>query len=120
VVSLILVVDDERFVNDLVRLLLENEGYQVVSAFTGKEAIEMVKCHKPKTIILDIGLPELNGIEVIKRIKKILPEINIIVTTGFRDFSLEEEANSLGISKYIYKPFSIKELIEAVRRVHNN
>ena len=66
----ILVVDDERPISDIIKFNLTKEGYEVVTAFDGREALEQFEAEKPDLVILDLMLPELDGLEVAKEIRK--------------------------------------------------
>jgi DNA-binding response OmpR family regulator len=110
----VVIADDEKVVNDLVKMFIEQKGFEAFSAFSGAEAIELVEKNLPEIIILDIGLPDMTGLEVVKRIRPIAPNIKIIITTGYRDDELEEQAQGLGINQYVKKPFAIQELINEI------
>lgn len=110
----ILVVDDEREIAELVRDYLEAEGYQVILAFDGQEAIESWKDHKPDMAILDIMLPKINGMEVCRMIRE---ESNIPILMLSAKKSEEDKVRGLGLGAddYITKPFSPKEMVARVK-----
>lgn len=112
----ILVVDDEKKIVELVRLYLEKDGYEVLSAFDGKQAIEVFSKKQPDLIILDLMLPEINGIEVCKEIRKHsnIPIIMLTAKTEEIDRLLGLE---IGADDYVTKPFSPRELAARVRAV---
>jgi two-component system cell cycle response regulator DivK len=114
----ILVVDDIRLNRELAKDLLEMEGYQVLEAVCGKEGIEKARQNKPDIILLDIELPDMNGLEVIKVIKKD-PEINPIPVVAFTGHNQHEEQEKFlvaGFAGFISKPFDIKTFPQMVAK----
>jgi len=114
-----LVVDDEPGVVDQVRELLELRKYAVVTATSGEKALELVKKDKPNIVILDIRMPGITGIDVLKEIKKNYPKIRVIMLTGVEDESTKNMAMALGASGYLTKPYSYSELLEMSRKLIN-
>ncbi|QSX07821.1 response regulator transcription factor [Alkalibacter rhizosphaerae] len=110
----ILVVDDERSINDLIRLDLEFEGYVVESAFDGQEALDKVESFHPDLIVLDVMLPKINGFDVCKRVNadKSIPIILLTAKTDVIDRVLGLE---LGADDYLTKPFDNRELLARVK-----
>jgi|SRR3990172_11203728 len=111
----ILVADDEKIVNDLLKLFLEQAGLHVFSAFTGKEALEIIQQEKPPIIVLDIGLPDMSGIDVIHEVKLLVPNTIVFVMTGYKDDDLEKKAQELGVARFISKPFAAQDLVEDIK-----
>jgi two-component system cell cycle response regulator DivK len=114
----ILVVDDIRLNRELAKDLLEMEGYQVLEAVCGKEGIEKARQNKPDIILLDIELPDMSGLEVIKVIKKD-PEINPIPVVAFTGHNQHEEQEKFlvaGFAGFISKPFDIKKFPQMVAK----
>lgn len=117
----ILVVDDEGLVTTSLQRLLKKEGYDVVIANCGKEAIEKAKEIDFDLIVADIRMPELNGIDTLKEIRQITKEqgkkpIPEIVITGYADENYYKRALELKVTDYLYKPFDTKEFLDAIRR----
>lgn len=110
----ILVVDDEKSINDLIRLDLEFEGYIVDSAYDGAEALEKVDSFHPDLIVLDVMLPKVSGFDVCKRInmEKNIPIILLTAKTDVIDRVLGLE---LGADDYLTKPFDNRELLARVK-----
>lgn len=110
----ILVVDDEKSINDLIRLDLEFEGYTVESAYDGQEALDMADQFQPDLIVLDVMLPKMNGFDVCKRInmEKSIPIILLTAKTDVIDRVLGLE---LGADDYLTKPFDNRELLARVK-----
>jgi DNA-binding response OmpR family regulator len=117
----ILSVEDDPDFQHLVALAFQNEGYEVHYAFTGKEGYEKVLSLNPDLILLDMMLPILNGVEVIKAVKKhkAAKDIPIIVMTAYPGDAnfVESSLKALGVLEYIRKPVDVGELLRLVRRM---
>ncbi len=111
----ILVVDDEEDIRSLLCSFLEGQGYQVILASDGNEALDLVETENAQVIILDIKLPGLNGIEVCKRLKaqEKTRSIPVIIITGFGDNKLL--ALDVGADDFVNKPFDMADLLIRVR-----
>jgi len=110
----ILVVDDEP---DLVLVLsnfLSKEGFKVYTAHTGEQAIEKVKNNPIDLVLLDIAMPVMDGIETLKQIKKIKPDINVIMITGYKDAEKVVQAFRLGAYDCLFKPFDFRYLRKSI------
>ena len=112
----ILVVDDERKLRDMIRTYLEQEGYRVVEAGNGREALYVARYEKPDLIILDVMMPEMGGYDFLRTYNKEASTPVIMLTAkieeGDKVLGLE-----LGADDYVTKPFGIRELIARVRAV---
>ncbi len=113
----ILVIDDERGLRDLLTFELGSRGYVIVTAADGLEGIEKVKKEKFDLAILDLKMPKLSGTETLKEIKKIDPEIEAIVATGYGTVETAVECMKIGAYDYIAKPFNIDELTALIEKV---
>ena len=113
----ILIVEDESQVARLIELELSYEGYQVDIAKTGKEALDKIEEFRPDLIILDWMLPEIDGLEVTRRIRSDGNDVPVIVLTGKE--GLSDKVNSLdsGADDYITKPFATEELLARIRAI---
>ncbi|WP_338450409.1 response regulator YycF [Niallia oryzisoli] len=110
----ILVVDDEKPIADILQFNLVKEGYEVTCAYDGNEALEMVDAIVPDLVLLDIMLPQLDGMEVCREIRKKY-EMPIIMLTA-KDSEIDKVLGlELGADDYITKPFSTRELIARVK-----
>jgi two-component system response regulator VicR len=119
----ILVVDDERPIADILKFNLEKEGYEVICAFDGEEAINKAILEEPDLILLDIMLPKKDGMEVCRHVRQIR-DVPIIMLTA-KDSEVDKVVGlELGADDYVTKPFSTRELIARVkanlRRTHVN
>ncbi len=112
----ILVVDDEERMVRLIRLNLEREGFEVVEAFNGRQALEKLRDATPDLILLDVMLPDLNGFEVLQMIREI-SNVPVIMLTAKGDENDRVRGLELGADDYVVKPFSTRELISRVRAV---
>lgn len=106
----ILCVDDEIEVCNLLYDFFMPKGYEVIKATDGKEALEKVKSEKPDLVFLDIRMPQMSGIEVLKEIKKINKTVPVIMATVVKDEESAKNAIKLGATDYVTKPFSFDYL----------
>lgn len=108
----ILVVEDEYSINDGLTFALRKEGYEVRSAFNGKEAIELVEIFKPDLVLLDLMLPDIDGFDICKEISK---NTYVIMLTARGEIIDKIVGLELGADDYIVKPFEIKEVLVRVK-----
>src|SRR5436309_2538038 len=112
----ILVVDDEPNIADLVELYLRRDGFRVVKAATGAAGVQAVTDHRPRLVVLDVGLPDVDGLEVCRRLRQTSP-IPVIFLTA-RDTEVDRILGlELGADDYVTKPFSPGELVARVKAV---
>ena len=112
----ILIVDDEPKIVQLVRDYLEHAGFSVLSASDGKTALAVVRASKPDLIVLDLGLPQLDGLDVTRALRR-ASNVPIVMLTARVDESDKLVGLELGADDYVTKPFSPKELVARVRAV---
>src|SRR3954451_12793255 len=106
----ILVVDDEPNIADLVELYLRRDGYRVVKASSGEEVAGAVSTHRPRLVVLDVGLPDIDGLEVCRRLRRTPTSPGIFPPA--RDSEIARPLGSeLGISRHVTKSFSPPELV---------
>jgi len=110
----ILVVDDEIAIVDILKSFLEEKEHKVFTAYDGVEAVEVTKRERPHVILLDIYLPKMDGIQVLKAVREFDDTIGIIIMTGFREKDVAQEALKLGAFDYINKPFDFDYLERAL------
>ncbi len=111
----VLLVDDEPAIRRFLRLSFDAEGYQVEEAGDGKAALEILRQKKPDLLILDLGLPDLDGFEVIRQLREAGSSIPIIVLSSRTDEKGKVQALDLGADDYVTKPFGIDELQARIR-----
>ena len=110
----ILVVDDEKPISDIVKFNLTKEGYEVLTAFDGEEALEIFAAEQPDLILLDLMLPQTDGLEVAREIRK-SSEVPIIMVSA-KDSEFDKVIGlELGADDYVTKPFSNRELLARVK-----
>ncbi|WP_369351137.1 response regulator YycF [Streptococcus hillyeri] len=110
----ILIVDDEKPISDIIKFNLSKEGYEVVTAFDGREALAQFAAEDPDLIILDLMLPELDGLEVAKEVRK-TSHIPIIMLSA-KDSEFDKVIGlEIGADDYVTKPFSNRELLARVK-----
>lgn len=115
----VLAVDDEEDIVELVRYNLEREGFETLSAFSGKEALEVISKKRPDLIVLDLMLPDVDGLEITRRLKRDdnLKDIPIVMLTAKGEEADVVVGLELGADDYIVKPFSPRILVARVRSV---
>jgi len=109
-VSRVLVVDDSESVCDLFRNFLEKKGYDVFLSRTGEDALAKVRNLRPDAMLLDIGLPGIDGMEVLRRVRQFDEEIGIIMITGVTDENMGRDAIKKGADDYLTKSISFDYL----------
>jgi DNA-binding response OmpR family regulator len=110
----VLVVDDDPRNLELLAVKLSQEGYRVITAQSGKDALESIKLEKPGLVLLDIMMPEMNGIETLKGIKALEPSIPVAMVTAVWDEDEARKAIEAGAYEYITKPIDMEHLRLAV------
>ncbi|MGQ9632421.1 MAG: response regulator [bacterium] len=113
----ILVVDDEESFRETVRDLLEGEGYAVDMASGGAEAVEMAGKKLYDVAFIDIVMPEMNGVETLKALKRVSPETEVVMMTGYSVRHLVREAMASGAYKSVSKPFDLKEALSIIDEI---
>ena len=112
----ILLVDDESGILDTLRILLRGNGYDVVAALSGREAIEMLPGASPDIVLTDIRMPGLTGLEVMAKAHEIDPETAVILMTAQASLQTAVQAVNEGAYYYLQKPFANEELLAICRR----
>jgi len=112
----ILVVDDELFVRELLLEFLSAQGYEVSLADSGEKAVELMQTQPADLVLVDLKMPGINGIEALKQIKKIAPDILAIIMTGYPTIESSIEALRHGAYDYVIKPFKLDDLKSSIER----
>ena len=110
----ILVVEDEKSISTLISTILNNNGYEVMKARTGSEALSMISSHCPDLIVLDLGLPDMDGLDILRQIRSwsTLPVVVVSARSHDKD---KVTALELGADDYLTKPFGTAELVARIR-----
>ena len=110
----VLVVDDDRDILTLIRMVLEEEGYRVITAENGEQALGRTAEQQPDLILLDLTMPVLNGWQTRERLAETWPQIPVVfMTAGFR---AKAEAEAYRVAGYLAKPFDVDDLLRTVSR----
>ena len=122
--KLILIVEDNKELNSILRLRMENHGFEVISCLDGKSALENIVEKKPEIVILDVDIPEIYGFELLSRVKSIkgCEETKFIIITGVPQLigdvsSNEDWKNEVGVNAFLKKPFDAQDLLEEVKKL---
>lgn len=110
----ILLVDDEESIQLLYHEEFVDEGYEVVSALNGEEALEKFKAENPDLVVLDIQMPGMNGIEVLRQMKMIRPEVPVILSSAYHEY--KQDLGAWASDEYVVKSADINDLKAAVRK----
>jgi two-component system, OmpR family, KDP operon response regulator KdpE len=110
----ILIIDDEVQIRRLLRVLLEQEGYKILEAENGRLGLHEIAHQRPELIILDLGLPDINGMEVLKRLRE-WSETPVLILSVRENVEEKVEALDLGADDYVTKPFEAGELLARLR-----
>ena len=115
----LLIVDDESGIVEEVKTYFEEEGYKVFTADTGKEGLDALALHQPDLVLLDMKLPDMSGIQILKVCKETYPATKVIVNTGYVDQNIIDEAERLGRDAFLQKPFNLERLQQEIERLLN-
>jgi len=110
----VLIVDDQNGIRILLVEVFSSEGYETFQAANGKAALEIVKLHAPDLVLLDMKIPGMDGLEILKHIKQMNPDIKVIMMTAYGELDMIKEATDLGALMHFTKPFDIDEMRQAV------
>jgi Response regulator containing CheY-like receiver, AAA-type ATPase, and DNA-binding domains len=112
----VLIVDDQNGIRVLLLEVFSSEGYSTFQAANGKIALEIVKKESPDLVLLDMKIPGMDGLEILKHIKAIDPAIKVIMMTAYGELDMIKEATDLGALMHFTKPFDIDEMRMEVNR----
>jgi DNA-binding NtrC family response regulator len=110
----ILIVDDDENIRKVLVAILEDEGYNVESAGTAKDGIEKTKKKFYNVALIDIRLPDMEGIELLTKIKDTTPKMRKIIITGYPTLQNAVEAVNRGANAYILKPFDVEKVLQTI------
>jgi two-component system response regulator AtoC len=112
----ILIVDDDLSLSHFLAKALSQKGYQVISCHSGREALDVVRKGETDLVLLDNKLPDLNGLDILKKIKREHPKVSVIIMTAFGTTGTAIDAMRLGAFDYILKPFELDDISELVAK----
>lgn len=112
----ILIVDDEEQIRASVRGVLVDEGFRVLEADNGRTALAVIAAEHPRLVLLDIWMPEVDGVEILREIQKRHPGTRVVVISGHGNIETAVRATQLGAIDFIEKPFSIERLLQRIER----
>ena len=110
----LLIVDDQNGIRILLVEVFSSEGYQTFQAANGKLALDIVRAESPDLVLLDMKIPGMDGLDILKHIKQIDPAMKVIMMTAYGELDMIKEATDLGALMHFTKPFDIDELRHAV------
>ncbi|MGH2569206.1 MAG: PAS domain S-box protein, partial [Bacteroidota bacterium] len=115
----LLVVEDEELLLDLVKTFLENGGFKVLVARDGHEAVELYKNHQHNIdlVLSDLGLPGMNGVDLIRGLQELNPRVRVVVASGYLSPVVRSEFLQRGLEEFVDKPYRPDEVIKTIRRV---
>ncbi|MDW7672380.1 MAG: response regulator transcription factor [Bacillota bacterium] len=115
----ILVIEDDRYISNFIAVSLEKDDYQVLLAGSAAEGMFMYASHHPDIILLDLGLPDRDGLEIIKELRE-FSDVPILVVSARGHENEKIEALDMGVNDYVTKPFHMGELMARIRVVERN
>ena len=110
----VLVVDDDPVTVELLQEFLSAKGYEVITAGDGAEGLRRVKEERPHLILLDVQMPKMDGLEVLRRLREIDKEVSVIMVTGVNEEAIGRKAMALGAFDYIVKPLDLPYLEQSL------
>src|ERR687893_2395269 len=108
--SKLLIVDDEQGMRQLLSIVFGREGHSVRVAENGRRALELLRQEPADLIVSDVKMPDMNGIELLRRVREFLPDVSVVMMTAFATVETAREAFKLGADDFIQKPFDVDEL----------
>lgn len=112
----VLIIDDERSIGESLGMFLEEKGFEVFTSESGEEGLALVQREKPDIVVLDLWLPGMHGLEVLKQVKMLDKDTEVIVITAHHDEGYDAAASTLGACGYIHKPIDVAEFEATVER----
>ncbi len=113
----LLIVDDEDDLRELLSQVLSNSGYEIQTASDGAQALSVLKSATFDVVLLDIQMPKVDGIQVLKHLKSHKPQTKTIVLTGYADLRNAMEAREFGAKDFISKPYKLEDVLSTIERV---
>jgi len=110
----ILIVDDEPTILESGKMILEDEGYKVMTASNGRKAIDILETNSIQLVLTDFKMPNLNGLQLLKWIRKFDPDLPVFMITSYVNRSIQGIARRIGAREFMLKPIDYSELIERI------
>ena len=111
----ILIVDDDKDMCKIISTVLKHEGYKIFKAYDGEQAIKEINAENYNLVILDFRLPNMDGIEVLQKIRNMGLSINVIMISAYGNGLIKSKAKELGVGQFLDKPFSLSKFIKIVK-----
>ncbi|WP_458411645.1 response regulator [Schinkia sp. CFF1] len=111
----LLIVDDQYGIRILLNEVFQKEGYQTFQASNGMQALQIVEQDRPDLVLLDMKIPGMDGIEILKRLKEIDQTIEVFIMTAYGELDMIQQAKDLGARTHFAKPFDIDDIRAAVK-----
>ena len=111
----VLICEDANGVREAYKLIL-SESYQLKFAGNGREALKVLKRHPIKAMILDLKMPEMDGLTTLRHVRAVSPGTHVIISTGYKSVEIAEECSRLGCDDYLIKPFRAHQVSDAVKK----
>lgn len=111
----ILIIEDDRAISNFISRALATNEYRTISAFTGKEGLSLFFSHGPDLVLLDLGLPDMDGLEILTQLRDLPREVPIIIISARDRESEKVRALDMGADDYVVKPFGVSELLARIR-----
>ena len=115
----VLVIDDSMFQRTVLCNIIQKMGYQHLQAATGQEGLELAKKHTPDTILLDLLMPDMNGMEVLEKLRKSSPSLSVVVCSADIQQNVRDKCMDLGAKAFLNKPILETKLIETLQSIIN-
>jgi DNA-binding response OmpR family regulator len=113
----VLVIDDEQGIRALLDTLLRRKGYDVIVAESGQKGLECFRRERPDVLVLDLKMPGMDGLTVLRQVRSLDPIIPVIILTGAGTAETEQRVRALGATEYVEKEFSLHLLGDALKRL---
>src|SRR5262245_23766967 len=114
--SKILVIDDEQGLRNLLDTLLSRKGYEVILADSGRKGLDLFRREHPDAVVLDLKMPEMDGVTVLKQLRSADQKLPVIVLTGAGTPEIEQQVYALGVTEFVKKEFSLHHLGDSLKR----
>lgn len=113
----VLVIDDDQGIRHLLDTLLSRKGYDVVLADGGRKGLELICRERPDVVVLDLKMPEMDGVTVLQQIRRLNSDQPVIILTGAATPEREQQVCALGVTEFVEKEFSLHRLGDALKRL---